>query len=387
MITNVTAVHTVVVAFAIDTFTITASAGANGSITPSGAVSVNYGANQSFTITPAANYHVADVLVDAVSQGAITSYTFTNVTAAHTIAASFTINTYVITASAGANGSITPSGAVSVNYGANQSFTITPSANYHVADVLVDGSTVGAVTSYTFTNVTAAHTIAASFTINTNVITASAGANGSITPSGAVSVNYGANQSFTITPSAHYHVADVLVDGSTVGAVTSYTFTNVTAAHTIAASFTIDTNVITASAGANGSITPTGAVSVNYGANQSFTITPSANYHVADVLVDAVSQGAITSYTFTNVTAAHTIAASFTINTNVITASAGANGSITPSGAVSVNYGANQSFTITPSANYHVADVLVDGSTVGAVTSYTFNERNRSSHHRSQLYH
>ena len=80
--------------------TITATAGANGSITPSGAVAVNYGADQSFTIAADVNYHIADVLVDAVSVGAVSSYTFTNVTAAHTIAASFAIDTYTITASA-----------------------------------------------------------------------------------------------------------------------------------------------------------------------------------------------------------------------------------------------------------------------------------------------
>ncbi len=370
--TNVMANHTIAASFAINSFTITASAGANGSISPTGAVTVNSGANQSFTITPDANYSVADVLVDGVSVGAVTSYTFTNVTANHTIATSFAINTYTITASAGANGTISPSGAVTVNSGANQAFTITPDANYSVADVLVDGVSVGAVTSYTFTNVTANHTIAASFVINTFTITASAGANGSISPSGAVTVNSGANQSFTITPDANYSVADVLVDGVSVGAVTSYTFTNVTANHTIAASFAINTFTITASAGANGTISPSGAVTVNSGANQSFTITPDANYSVADVLVDGVSVGAVTSYTFTNVTANHTIAASFAINTFTITASAGANGTISPSGAVTVNSGANQSFTITPSANYSVADVLVDGISVGAVTSYTF---------------
>jgi len=107
------------------------------------------------------------VLVDGVSAGAVTSHTFTNVTTAHTIAATFAINTFTITASAGANGTIAPSGIQTVNYGANQTFTITPTLGYHVADVLVDGVSAGAVTSYTFTNVTAAHTIAATFTINT----------------------------------------------------------------------------------------------------------------------------------------------------------------------------------------------------------------------------
>ncbi len=57
-------------------YTITASAGANGSISPSGAVSVVSGANQTFTITPAGGYYVQDVLVDGTSQGALTIYTF-----------------------------------------------------------------------------------------------------------------------------------------------------------------------------------------------------------------------------------------------------------------------------------------------------------------------
>src|SRR5205814_2784536 len=98
------------------------------------------------------------------------------------------------------------------------------------------------------------HTIAASFAITTHTVTASAGANGAISPSGAISVNDGNSQSFTITPDAHYHVADVLVDGVSVGAVTSYSFSNVTADHTIAATFAITTHTITASAGANGAI-------------------------------------------------------------------------------------------------------------------------------------
>ena len=74
--------------------------------------------------------------------------------------------TYEITAMAGSNGSITPSGMVIVNEGENQSFTIAASPNYNVADVLVDGSSVGAVTNYTFNNVTADHTICATFAIN-----------------------------------------------------------------------------------------------------------------------------------------------------------------------------------------------------------------------------
>ena len=190
---------------------------------------VNCGANQTFTITPDSCYVVADVLVDGSSVGPVTSYTFSNVQASHTIAASFSLATYTILASAGSGGSIAPSDTVLVKCGANQSFTITPDSCYVVADVLVDGSSVGPVTSYTFTNVQASHTIAATFNLATYTILASAGSGGAIAPSDTVLVNCGANQSFTITPDSCYVVADVLVDGSSVGPVTSYTFTNVTA--------------------------------------------------------------------------------------------------------------------------------------------------------------
>jgi lysophospholipase L1-like esterase len=355
------------------TFTITATAGAGGSIAPSGAVTVGAGGSQAFAITPNTGFHVADVLVDNVSAGAVTSYTFNNVTANHTIAASFAIDTFTIAASAGSNGSIAPSGAVSVNYGANQAFTITPNTGFHVADVLVDNVSVGTVTSYTFNNVTANHTIAASFAINTFTITASAGSNGSIDPSGAVSVNYGGSQAFTILPSKGYHVANVLVDNASVGSVTSYTFNNVTANHTIAASFAIDTFTITATAGTGGAIAPSGAVSVDFGASQAFTITPSTGYHVADVLVDDVSVGTVTSYTFNNVIANHTIAASFAINTFTITASAGAGGAITPNGAITVAHGDSLAFAIAADVGFQIADVLVDSVSVGAVANYTFS--------------
>ncbi|HYR51471.1 MAG TPA: Calx-beta domain-containing protein [Candidatus Dormibacteraeota bacterium] len=223
-----------------DTYTITASAGANGSISPSGAVSVPPGGTQAFTITPNACYHVADVLVDGVSAGAVTSFTFSSVAASHTIAASFAIDTFVITASAGSGGSIAPSGPVAVNCGASQAFTITPDASHTISDVLVDGASVGTVAAFTFTNVTAAHTISATFAAASFIITASAGTGGTISPSGAVSVPSGQDQMFTIAPGPCYHVDDVLVDGSSVGAMTAYTFPAVSANHSIAAAFAPD---------------------------------------------------------------------------------------------------------------------------------------------------
>ena len=70
---------------------------------------------------------------------------------------------YTIKATAGAGGSISPSGNVSVREGRDQTFTITPDQGYAVSDVKIDGESVGVVTSYSFENVRKAHTIAVSF--------------------------------------------------------------------------------------------------------------------------------------------------------------------------------------------------------------------------------
>lgn len=73
---------------------------------------------------------------------------------------------YIITASAGAGGSIAPIGKTSVARGSSKTYAVTPDEGYCVSDVLVDGVSVGALISYTFTDVRKAHTIEATFVKN-----------------------------------------------------------------------------------------------------------------------------------------------------------------------------------------------------------------------------
>jgi len=197
-------------------FTIEATPGINGRIIPSGSVEVNPGADQRFIITPDSGYHVRNVIVDGTSVGAVLLYTFTNVRSDHTIRVTFEINTYAIEALSGVNGSISPVDSVQVNHGANQQFTITPDEGYHIRNVIVDGTPVGAVSSYTFTNITSEHTIRATFEIDIYTVTATAGEHGSISPAGEVMVDHGSDQEFTITPDEGYLIEDVLVDGDSV---------------------------------------------------------------------------------------------------------------------------------------------------------------------------
>jgi hypothetical protein len=151
---------------------------------------------------------------------------------------------YTIAASAGLGGFISPLGYILVSAGGSQTFAITSDSGYDISSVLVDGASVGIVSSYTFTNVQASHTITASFSVlppNQYSISASAGTGGSISPSGSVLVNQGSNQAFTITANNGYIISAVLVDGTSQGAVSTYTFTNVQASHTISASFSVET--------------------------------------------------------------------------------------------------------------------------------------------------
>ena len=90
------------------------------------------------------------------------------------VTANFTTNTYTIVATAGPGGAIEPEGQIKVNHGDDREFIITPDTGYEIADVVVDGFSVGAIANYTFNNVVSDHTIDASFSQLEYTITVSA---------------------------------------------------------------------------------------------------------------------------------------------------------------------------------------------------------------------
>lgn len=429
--------HTLAATSVPQTFTLTAGAGPNGSISPAGVTTLPYGGSQVFTITPDSGYQVANVLVDGVSVGAQTTYTFTSLSANHTISATFQVRTFTITASSGPHGSIGPSGAVVVNQGTTLTFVLTPNTGYQLTSLLVDGASAGTPGTYTFTNVVADHTIAATFS---PILTVTLGLGTTGTPGATSAPPLGSTVNYSYALATGYKNLSVLLDGSPVAATGSLTMNG---PHTLAASAQIQTFTLTASAGANGSISPSGSTTLNYGGSQIYTMTPDPGYQVADVLVDGASVGAVTSYGFVSLAANHTISATFsplpqfvlTVNktsgingvpastlgyppgtavhyayslqpgyqnlqvlldgvavgptgdvtmdgphtldvsaqimTFTITATAGPNGSISPAGATTVNYGTSPTYTITPDPGYQVANVIVDGANMGAITTYT----------------
>lgn len=127
--------------FAVSAWTITASAGPGGSISPAGTQPVLQGASRSFSITPAAGHHIADVLVDGVSVGPVAGYTFTNIVASHTISASFAIDTHTLAVTILGSGSVTRSpDQASYDAGTPVTLTAAPAAGWHFANWSGDAS-------------------------------------------------------------------------------------------------------------------------------------------------------------------------------------------------------------------------------------------------------
>jgi hypothetical protein len=93
---NVIGNHTIRATFRIYSYTINASAGANGVIIPSGSIGINYGSDTTFRIRPNLGYHIAYLMVDNDTITPETIYTFTNVNQNHSIHAVFTINNYAL---------------------------------------------------------------------------------------------------------------------------------------------------------------------------------------------------------------------------------------------------------------------------------------------------
>ncbi len=348
--------------------TITATAGAGGSISPAGSVSVALGSSKTFTISPDLSCYISNVFVDGVSAGAVSSYTFTNVTANHSITALFGVPVYAIAATASTGGTISPSGTVSVTCGNSQTFTITSGMGYRIANVVVDAVSQGATSSYTFVAVTNNHSISASFMritnnipgtveaedfsneygIGTEITTDTGGGLNVGWTDGGDWMDYNVNVATAGTYTCSFRIAGVVTgqlqvqksDATVLATVDTpntgwwQTWATATSSvfhlsggvqtlrvYVLAAGWnlnwcryhflTADQFEITATAATGGTISPSGAVSVANGNSQGFAIAPNTGYNITNVLVDGISVGAVASYTFTNVTYNRTIAASF----------------------------------------------------------------------------
>jgi hypothetical protein len=213
------------------------------------------------------------------------------------------------------------------------------------------------------------HTLIATAQTQMLTITASGGVGGSINPAGPVSVPYGQGASFTITPDTGFNIADVRVDGLSVGTPGQFSLSNIISNHTITVAF-IQTFPLTVNLGPGVTGTPSSGL---YPAGPvAYAFSTLAGYTGLTVTEDAdptllPASGSVL------MDAPHSLNASAQLQTFTITTSVSGAGSISPAGPVAVAYGQFPTFTFTPSAGGELTQVRVDGIPVATpLNKYTF---------------
>ena len=218
-------------------FTITAVAHGGGIIDPSGAVKVEEGKDQVFTIQPYEGFEVKEVFVNGESVGAVTEYKFEAVRADASIEVFFAEKEAVQADKTKLNESIAAAEEL-----LKHAEDYVPEDIQNLMEVLDAAKAVAADPAVTQETVDAAqNALDAAMNIapiqKEFAILAAAGEGGSITPCGTVKVERGMSQTFAIQPKEGYVISDVLVNGQSVGAVAEYTFCDVNADANITALF------------------------------------------------------------------------------------------------------------------------------------------------------
>jgi len=393
---------------------VTASAGEGGAIDPAGQTLVKKGTSKTFTVTPAQGYEIANVTVDGTDLGPISYYTFQRVGVDHTISATFqkaqpSGDTVTLTTTASDGGTVAPAGQTTYVSGQAVDVTFTPDQGYQLASVKVNGRTASVTGNVLTLTMDQSYAVSAVFEKIPDVPTVmfendfesvtgdSFPFHGwtlkGVNPNGYTWKQYTYyNWKSLGNDTKHAYISDdwnggpqdewlispsVNLSGTRDGvlyfdyAYGIYGIKNKTF-----------TATVEASTDGGQTWTPIWNFQDSYTGQETsgYALAGSAEVKVpAQYAVDGVQ------FAFRYVNTTHDTAPLAVDNVKLmavedgpvaqkytITATAGEGGSITPAGEVSVKEGASQTFTITASEGYAIADVLVDGQSVGAVDSYTF---------------
>ena len=401
-----------------DYIAVTATSGEGGAIDPTGTTLVKKGTSKTFNVVPATGYEVANVVVDGIDLGPIAYYTFERVGTDHTISATFQkaqaggeIAIFsVLTTVAGEGGAVQPAGQTKVATGETVNVTFVPDEGYQLSSVKVNGRKVEVADNTYALTMDQNYAVTADFEVIPDVpqvmfendFESVSGdkfpfhgwtVKGQDTNSTWKQYTYynwksegndskhayitndwdGAQDEYLISPVVDLSATrdGVLTFDFAYG---EYGIKNKTFTATVEVS---TDGGKTWNAIWNFQDSYTGQQASNYIISGSAEVPVPAEYNVAGVQFafryvhpheDTTGQLAIDNVKLMAVETGEA-AQKYTI-----AATAGEGGSITPNGDVSVKEGASQTFAITADNGYEIADVLVDGNSVGAVETYTFDE-------------
>ena len=393
---------------------VTASAGEGGAIDPAGQTLVKKGTSKTFTVTPAQGYEIANVTVDGTDLGPISYYTFQRVGVDHTISATFqkaqpSGDTVTLTTTASDGGTVAPAGQTTYVSGQAVDVTFTPDQGYQLASVKVNGRTASVTGNVLTLTMDQSYAVSAVFEKIPDVPTV-------MFENDFESVT---GDSFPfhgwtlkgVNPNGYTWKQDTYYNWKSLGNDTKHAYISddwhggpqdewlispsVNLSGTRDGVLYFDyaygiygiknktfTATVEASTDGGQTWTPIWNFQDSYTGQETsgYALAGSAEVKVpAQYAVDGVQ------FAFRYVNTTHDTAPLAIDNVKLmavedgpvaqkytITAAAGEGGAITPAGEVSVKEGASQTFTITASEGYDIADVLVDGQSVGAVDSYTF---------------
>ena len=224
------------------TFTVRTSSNPSEGGSVSGGGSVNYGGKVTLTAKPNSGYSFEGFYEGNSKISSASSLELNGITSDRSITAAFVRSAYTVKTYVNPEKTGSVSGAGTYNRGSKVELKAAPANGYIFTGWTKEGKVMTTDETYKIGSLDSDLTLVANFAkkeATTYSIKASVnGDGGSITPGGEIKVTEGASAAFTVTPASGYKVSKVLIDGSNIGAVESYTFTGVKGAHSIVASFT-----------------------------------------------------------------------------------------------------------------------------------------------------
>ena len=365
--------------FALTTYIVTAAANPSNAGVASCASPVNEGATSLCSVTSTtAGYTFAGWTTSGCgAASSAATYTTIALTAACTVTAAFTLNSYVVTAAANPTNAGVVSCTSPVNHGATSLCSVTSTtAGYTFAGWTTSGC--GAASSaaiYTTNALTAACTVTATFTLNRYVVTAAANPTNAGVASCASPVNHGATSLCSVTSTtAGYTFAGWTTSGcGAASSAATYTTNALTAACTVTAAFTLNQYVVTAAANPAIAGTVTCASPVNSGATSLCSVTATtAGYTFTGWTTSGCgAASSAATYTTNALTANCSVTGTFALNTYTVTGVANPTLGGTVSCASPVAFNTTSSCTATANTGYTLTSISGCGGTAAATSPYS----------------
>ena len=364
---NVTGNRTLVANFALNTYSITATANPTAGGTVTGAGTYNQGASCTLTATANTGYTFTNWTENGSVVSTNADYTFT-VEGARTLVANFTLNSYTIAATASPSAGGTVSGAGEYDFGASCTLTATANTGYTFTNWTENGNVVSTNANYTFT-VSGNRTLVANFTLNTYTITATCNPAEGGTVSGAGEYNHGESCTLTATANNGYTFVNWKENGSVVSTNASYTFT-VTSNRNLVANFTLNTYDISATCDPSEAGTITGEGEYNYGESCTLTAIANEGHTFINWTENGTQVSSQAEYTFT-VAGDRVLVAHFSSQAYIITAIADPEEGGVVTGSNGYNFDDVCTLTATANPGYTFVNWTKDGEEVTTEPEYS----------------